>query len=50
MKIINGKPAIAFYDLTHTRLQYLYALDAQGNLELGSSKGFSFERFTINIC
>jgi hypothetical protein len=31
MKIINGKPAIAFYDVTHTRLQYLYALDAQGN-------------------
>lgn len=31
MKIINGKPAIAFYDVTHTRLQYLYALDTQGN-------------------
>lgn len=31
LKIINGKPAIAFYDATHTRLQYLYALDAQGN-------------------
>jgi hypothetical protein len=31
MKIINGKPAIAFYDVTHTRLQYVYALDAQGN-------------------
>ncbi len=30
LKIVNGKPAIAFYDVTHTRLQYVYALDAQG--------------------
>jgi len=31
LKIVNGKPAIAFYDVTHTRLQYAYALDAQGS-------------------
>ncbi|MEZ5173495.1 MAG: hypothetical protein R2850_08305 [Bacteroidia bacterium] len=28
--IVNGNPALAFYNETHTRLEYVRALDPQG--------------------